>query len=113
MSELFPDLDNSPSGWNTNNHYFYEIYNSTGEYVHIKLAFSSKNMNEVQLNKCSIINDNVSLKQGSEKWQWWTAFQSSKISIPADLDKTQIYKGLDSAFQELLTFEKWIRPLLE
>lgn len=113
MSELFPDLDNSPSGWNTNNHYFYEIYNSTGEYVHIKLAFSSKNMNEDQLNKCSIINDNVSLKQGSEKWQWWTAFQSIKISIPADLDKTQIYKGLDSAFQELLTFEKWIRPLLE
>ena len=113
MSDLFPDLDNSPSGWHTNNHYFYEIYNATGEYVHIKLAFSSKNMNEDQLNKCSIINDNVSLKQGSEKWQWWTAFQSSKISIPADLDKTQIYKGLDSAFQELLTFEKLIRPLLE
>lgn len=113
MSELFPDLDNSPSGWNTNNHYFYEIYNATGEYVHIKLAFSSKNMNEDQLNKCLIINDNFSLKQGSEKWQWWTAFQSNKISIPADLDKTQIFKGLDSAFNEVLSFEELIRSCLK
>ena len=113
MSELFPDIVNSPSGWNTDNHYFYEIYNATGESVRIKLAFSSKNMDDEQMEKCSIINDNVSLKQGSENWQWWTAFQTSKIVIPEDLDKSLIYKGLDNAFAELLAFESKIATALK
>ena len=27
MSKILPDIPNSPSGWNTDNHYFYEIVN--------------------------------------------------------------------------------------
>jgi hypothetical protein len=27
MSEVLPDIPNAPSGWNTDNHYFYEIVN--------------------------------------------------------------------------------------
>ena len=113
MSELFPDLKGSPSGWNTENHYFYEIRNTTGEYVYFKFVFSSRNMDDDQRKKCALINQNVSMKQGSEEWQWWTAFQTSKIGIPEDLDKSLIYKGLDNAFAELLAFESKIATALK
>lgn len=109
MSELFPDLKNSPSGWNTDNHYFYEIRNTAGDYVFIKFVFSSRNMDEDQLKKCNIINDNVSMKQSGESWKWWTAYQTSKVMIPDNLDKATIFEGLDKAFQEVKNREKEIK----
>lgn len=43
MSEILPDIPNAPSGWNTDNHYFYEIINRNGTDAFIQLSISSQN----------------------------------------------------------------------
>ena len=52
MSEIFPDIPDAPSGWGTDNHYFYEIVNRTGDKIHIQLALSARNATEGFRNLC-------------------------------------------------------------
>lgn len=105
MSKILPDLKDSPSGWNTDNHYFYEIVNRSGKDVDIKLSFSSRNMTEEQLNICRNVTTHVDSKPAKDDWQWWVVFKTEKVSIPEDLNKDTIFAGLDKIFESITTFE--------
>lgn len=105
MSSILPDIPNAPSGWNTDNHYFYEIVNRNGNDIRIQLSLSSRNASENFMTMANRINDVVSTKQAKENWQWWIIFKTSKIQIPGDLNKEAIFAGLDNALEEIKTFE--------
>lgn len=70
MSEILPDVPNAPSGWNTDNHYFYEIVNRNGKDIIIQLSLSSSNASAEFLSVANRINETVSMKQAKKDWQW-------------------------------------------
>ena len=57
MSEILPDSKEENSGWNTKNHYFYEIRNFDGGAFLLSLALSSKNLSDEEMNICNKINE--------------------------------------------------------
>ena len=112
MSEMLPDIPGAPSGWSTDNHYFYEICNRNGKTVSIQFALSAKNANDEFLAKCEKINEFTG-KSGKEHWQWRVAFRTKNIEIGEELDKKAIFAGLDACFAEILTFEAGLGQKLQ
>lgn len=105
MTAILPDLLDAPSGWNTNNHYFYEIINRNGKEAYIQFAISSQNITDDFRAVCDKINEFYPVKMGKEEWLWRTPFRTSNISIPEDLSKDAIFTSLDSCMDEILAFE--------
>ncbi|MDC7291472.1 DUF4268 domain-containing protein [Blautia schinkii] len=105
MSAILPDLLDAPSGWNTDNHYFYEIINRNGKEAYIQFAISSQNITDEFRAVCDKINEFYPAKMGKEEWLWRTPFKTSNISIPEDLSKDSIFTSLDSCMDEILAFE--------
>ncbi len=106
MSKILPDLPNSPSGWNCDNHYFYEIVNRSTTDVVLQLSFSSVNMNQEQHDILNKVNQFVSMNQAKDDWIWWKAYKADKVAIPEDLDKDKIFAGLDKALAQTIAFEE-------
>ncbi|MDD6149032.1 MAG: DUF4268 domain-containing protein, partial [Lachnospiraceae bacterium] len=106
MSEILPDIPNAPSGWNTDNHYFYEIVNRNGKDIIIQLSLSSRNASAEFLSIADRINEIVSMKQAKKDWQWWKIFKTTKIQVPNDLNESEIFSGLDNALLEVQNFEE-------
>lgn len=106
MSEILPDVPNAPSGWNTDNHYFYEIVNCNGKDIMIQLCLSSRNASAEFMEMADRINEIVSMKQAKKDWQWWKIFKTSKISLSDNLDENEVFAGLDQAFMEVQKFEE-------
>lgn len=114
---------NGISGWNTKNHYFYEICsycdkNDTVSFS-IQLSFNSANLereNRLQLEDIiQAVQPNKTIK---ENWQWKTVFKSrtEKIKgdeiLPEDLEEANVlYTHLDKMFNEILKKEKFIAAL--
>ena len=106
MSKILPDTPRALSGWNTANHYFYEIVNRNTSYVVMQLSFNSKNLSDDQRKVLNRINEIVNMKQAKEDWQWWKGYKADKIMVPDDLDRDAFYANLDKALQQTLTFEQ-------
>lgn len=105
MTSILPDIPNAPSGWNTDNHYFYEIVNKNGKTIYIQLAISSKNTNEDFIIICDQINKYYPSRQNKENWQWRIPFKTTSFDIDEELDKNFIYSKLDSCMEEICAFE--------
>lgn len=105
MSRILPDIPNSPSGWNTDNHYFYEIINRSGKSVYIQLAFSSRNASDDFIATCTRINQYYPSKIQKEDWQWRVPFKTSAVEIGDDYSKEDIFFGLDECLKEIHNFE--------
>ena len=114
---------NCLSGWNTKNHYYYEIYsccdnNDTVSFT-IQLSFNSLNLeaeNLAQLEK--IIKASLPNKSLKNNWQWKTVFKSNTEKIkgdeilPDDFDGVNtLYTKLDKMFAEILKNEKFIATI--
>lgn len=67
MTKILPDIQNAPSGWNTDNHYFYEILNRNGKTAYIQLAISSKNITDEFCAICDRVNQFYLAKMGKEE----------------------------------------------
>lgn len=104
MSKILPDIPNAPSGWNTENHYFYEIINRTGKSFYIQLAISARNATDGFLATCERINEFYPAKFGKEKWQWRILFKTTTMRIN-EISKEEIFEKLDLCLQEILEFE--------
>ena len=114
---------NCLSGWNTKNHYYYEIYsycdNNDTVSFSIQLSFNSLNLeaeNLAQLEK--IIKASQPNKSLKNNWQWKTVFKSKTEKIkgdeilPDDFDGVNIlYTKLDEMFGEILENEKFIATI--
>lgn len=105
MSKILPDLPNAPSGWSTDNHYFYEIVNRTGKDMYIQFSISSRNITEEFRFICDKINQFYPAKMGKENWQWRSPFKTKTVPVDADLSKKAIFAVLDNCMTEILDFE--------
>ena len=105
MTAILPDIPDAPSGWNTDNHYFYEIINRNGKTSHIQFAISSKNITDEFRTICDEINKHYPAKMGKEDWQWRIPFKTTTIDLDEQLDKTAVVAKLDLCLQEILAFE--------
>lgn len=113
MSEILPDNPGVPSGWKTDNHYFYEIVNITGNSFYIKFVISSHNANEGFLATCEKINQLYPAKSRKENWQWRTHFKTTTIFIDDDASQDEIFARLDDCFKEVLAFEAELKRRME
>ncbi len=105
MSAILPDLSNAPSGWNTDNHYFYELMNRNGRDTYIQLSISSRNISDAFRTICDRINQFYPAKMGKEDWQWRIPFRTKTVSIDATLSKEAIFAVLDDCMAEIIAFE--------
>jgi hypothetical protein len=112
MTAILPDIPNAPSGWNTENHYFYEIVNRTGNGVYIQFALSSRNANAEFLSICERINEFYKAKKGKKNWQWRLPFRTKTVCISDDLSKEQIFEKLDECLEEIQNFERDLKNKL-
>lgn len=107
MSEILPDLKDVPSGWNTDNHYFYEIANYTGNSVYIQFALNSQNITDEFREICDRINELYPSKiQKKEEWVWRKHFKTSVVTFSEEISKEEIFAGLDACFEEIRQFER-------
>ncbi len=113
MSDILPDIPDAPSGWNTYNHYFYEIVNRSGKGVYIQLALSSRNATEDFMAMCEQINEYYPSKFQKDDWQWRNPFKTSTVGISDDLSKEAIFAGLDECLKEIQAFEANLKQKLE
>ena len=113
MDEVIPDAPNTKSGWNTNNHYFYEVVNRTGKSFYVQLALSSKEMPEDQLETSDRINEFYPSKWNKPDWQWRTPFRTATVDIEDVSDKSAIFAKLDSCMQEIRDFEEDLKQKLQ
>ena len=105
MSEIFPDLPGAPSGWGTENHYFYEIVNRTGDKVHIQLALSAQNATEDFLEICDRVSTLPFVRPRKDGWKWWTIFRTESMNISESVEKEEIFEKLDLCMEKVRTFE--------
>lgn len=112
MSEIFPDLLDAPSGWGTDNHYFYEVVNRTGDKVHIQLALSSRNATEDFLEICDRVSALPFVRPRKDGWKWWTVFRTESVCIGEAVDKEEIFKNLDLCMEKVLAFEIELKQAL-
>ncbi len=113
MSAILPDLPNAPSGWNTDNHYFYEIINRTGKRVYIQFSISSRNATEEFLAVCEKINDFYPAKMGREDWKWRTPFKTKAVELGETLSKDTVFRLLDGCLEEIEAFEADLKEKLD
>lgn len=106
MSELLPDDEEENSGWNTKNHYFYEIRNIDGKEFFIQLSLSSKNISDEQRDMCNRINEYFPARQQKENWQWRTPFSTKHSKVDEELSEDKIIEQLDKRLEEVKVFEE-------
>ena len=113
MDEVFPDAPGTKSGWNTTNHYFYEIVNRTGNSIYIQLALSAKEMPKDQLETSDRINEFYPTKNFRTDWQWRTPFRTGTVEFDDIEDKEAVFAKLDECLQEVCEFEKNLCEILQ
>lgn len=105
MSRILPDIPDAPSGWSTDNHYFYEIVNRTGKSIYIQFSISSRNATDEFLSVCDRINEYYPAKFGKEVWQWRTPFRTTTMDIGDELSRDDVFAKLDACLTEIQAFE--------
>ena len=105
MTSILPDIPGALSGWNTDNHYFYEIVNRNGKQSYIQLVISSKNITDDFRNICDNINKYYPAKLKKSNWQWRTPFKTKAFELGEELNEMDIFSKLNSCMNEILAFE--------
>ena len=106
LSAILPDIPNAPSGWNTDNHYFYELMNRTGKDAYIQLAISSHNIPDDFRAICDKLNQFYPAKMGKEDWAYRIPFRTKSIALADELKEAEIYAALDECMEEIIAFEQ-------
>lgn len=109
MSEILPDAKKSASGWNTKNHYFYEIVNAIENKknsIHMKITFSLSNISKKMLNICNRILELHPPRRKDDDRGWRCPFITKHIFIDKKMSDRDIIAILDDLFKELMMFEK-------
>lgn len=112
MTAILPDIPGAPSGWNTDNHYFYEIVNRTGNSVYIQFVISSKNITDEYRKICDRINELYPARRRNWDWVWRTHFKTSIFTFSEELSRDEIFAGLDGCFSEIRKFEAELQERL-
>lgn len=113
ISHLMPDTEEPDSGWNTKNHYFYEIRNIDGREFFIQLSLSAKNLTDEQREVCKKINEYFPSRLQKENWQWRTPFVTKHSKTDEELSGEHIWEQLDKKLEEIKTFENKLKTIFE
>ena len=113
MSGILPDAEEAKSGWETKNHYYYEIVNEKGKKVFMQFALSGKNMPDNLKRTCERINEHYPFMEPGEKWFWKQPFKTEAISVPLDMSDDEVIRILDAQFAQVMGFEKRLKDLLD
>jgi len=113
MSKILPDTEEANSGWNTKNHYFYEVRNIDGKEFFVQLSLSSKNISDEQREMCNRINEYFPSRQQKENWQWRTPFTTKHSKVDEEMSEDKIYEQLDKKLEEIKTFETKLKGLFK
>lgn len=111
MSSLIPDSTDADSGWNTKNHYFYEIYNPNGKEYYIQFVVSGANLTDEQRDICEIINKHFPSRHKKEKWQWRTHYVTGHSKVGEELNEDKIFELLDKKLEEITSFEEKLKSI--
>ena len=115
MSALLPDAPEPRSGWNTKNHYYYEVVNkkrtrgkaeNKGNFVGMQLAISGKNIPDHLREIADRINVHYPSKRQYENWYWRIPFNVEHAAISYEMGEEAIMKHLDDQFAVLMNLEK-------
>ena len=93
------------SGWNTKNHYFYELINNGGTEFYIALTLSSRNIPEDLRKSSDEINVHYPSSQQKANWQWRTPFRTKVSKIDQDTGEEKLYELLNKKLDEIKAFE--------
>lgn len=113
MSDILPDAEEANSGWNTKNHYFYEIRNIDGSGFLLSLALSSRNLSDEQRAICDKINEHFPSRTQKENWQWRTPFATKQVKIDEELSEEKLFEQLDKKLDELKAFEEKLSKVMQ
>jgi len=113
MDSVIEDTPGFLSGWNTANHYFYEVRNYDGKFIFTQLAFSSKNLVEDQRVIMDEIDHYYPAKKGKENWQWRLPFRTQKYYLDEDSLEESVKEAMDKCIEEILAFEKELKAILQ
>lgn len=113
MDTIIPDVPDTKSGWNTPNHYFYEIINQTGKSLFVQLAISSKEMPADQIEISNQINTYYPSKEADKvNWSYRVPFKTEEFSFDDIYDKEAVFAQLDKWLQEIRVFEEDLKNKL-
>ena len=101
MSDLLPDTEEM-SGWNTPNHYFYQLSTRKGDSSYIVLCLSSRNLPTEQREICHRMIGLSSGKEDIADWLWKTVFRSATVKFDAALSEEVVFQQLDHALNDVL-----------
>ena len=113
MSEILPDSEEENSGWNTKNHYFYEIRNNEGTGFLISLTLSSRNLSDEQRDTCDKINEHFPSRQQKANWQWRMPFTTKQVKLDEVLSEDKIFEQLDKKLEEIKVFEEKLKKVIQ
>lgn len=112
MSSIMPESDEPDSGWNTKNHYFYEIKNIEGKEFFIQLVFSSRNITDEQRVVCDKVNEHFPSRMQKENWQWRTCFVTKHSKVDEEMSEDKIYENLNKKLDEIKAFEEKVKAVM-
>ena len=117
MSKVFPELENSVSGWKTNNYYCYEVFIRSNQFL-VTLRLSSINLTEAQKEKCNKISTLLGKADKKKDWVWKRLFTcKSKCKIDDDFINDdgvkKINTTLNKCWKEIEQFEAELLKNLE
>ncbi len=101
MDRVFPDVPGTKSDWHTENHYFYEIVNQTGNSVYLQLAINSKEMPEDQILISDRLNVIYPSKPNKTDWEYRIPFKTEHC-IFEDLNQCHLLKQISVKTGDLL-----------
>lgn len=113
FDHLLPDTPERPSGWNTANHYFYEVRNYHGDYLYVQLAFSSRNISDEQREFLDRIHKLYPSKKDNPEWQWRIPYRTQKYYLDEDATEQSINEVMDKCLEDILDFEKELSKQLQ
>lgn len=105
MSKILPDSENTFSGWNTRNYYFYEIINTGDNKTRINFEVNSINIPD-ELNEKINILFKENKKKFKENWKWSNIKTIHKFSLNNEFDENEINEELNKGLKKVIEFER-------
>lgn len=105
MSKILPDSENTFSGWNTRNYYFYEIINTGDNKTRINFEVNSINIPD-ELNEKINILFKENKKKFKENWKWSNIKTIHKFSLNNEFDENEITEELNKGLKKVIEFER-------
>lgn len=106
FDHLLPDTPDRLSGWNTGNHYFYEVRNYHGQYLYTQLAFSSRNLSDEQRMVIDRIHVFYPSKKDNPDWQWRVPFKTKKYYFDDDASEESVKEAMNKCLLDINEFER-------